>query len=76
MSDEYETEMEHIARDIRDGRFPSRSPRQLSGEVPRVLGVSREPGNPQAVLVSFAAPLSDDQLRSFHDSLRSTPEAS
>lgn len=44
---------------------PSAGPSRL-----RCLGVSRDADNPQAVAVTFSRPLSDAELRVFHDACR------
>jgi acetone carboxylase gamma subunit len=44
-------------------------------KLPRVWGISRMADNAKAILVSFVEPLTDDQLRAFHDSLRAAPAA-
>lgn len=36
----------------------------------RCLGVGRDADNPQAVAVTFSRPLSDDELRIFHEACR------
>lgn len=46
----------------------------LEGQAPRVPlkvnGVGRDPGHDRAVAVYFDRPLSDDELRAFHEFLR------
>jgi hypothetical protein len=39
------------------------------GGLPRACGVSRMADNDKAVLISFERPLTDDELRQFHDAL-------
>jgi len=41
-----------------------------SKRFPKCWGVSRMADNDQAVLVSFAEPLTDDQLRGLHDLIK------
>jgi hypothetical protein len=78
MSERPETDTENMLRDMKEGRFPKRSPRQSvpnAGEATRVMGVFRDPENDQVVSVSFSSRPSDDELRAFHDSIRVGPEA-
>lgn len=57
--------------------FP-RTPRAAPSEIRpiagpdrlRCLGVSRDADNPQAVAVAFSRPISDAELRVFHDACR------
>ena len=39
-------------------------------ELPKAMGVSRMSDNVQAILVSFTKPLTDDEMRDFHDYVR------
>ena len=69
------TDADHVAHDLRMGRFPEQSSVEQflrEREAPdglRALGVGRDAGNEKALLVCFNRKPSDDEMRALHDLL-------
>ena len=61
--------MEHIARDMREGRFPERSSRQRVDAGLPIVGVSRMFDNPKALLLMLTRVPTDDEIRAIHAAL-------
>lgn len=49
---------------------------KIIGGFPKVVGVSRVSDNDKVILVSLERPLTDDELRNFHEELKLTEHQS